>query len=52
MELARVDVSTATFFGVQSGLAMQSLLVCGSEEQKAEWLPGMRAMDDASAPSA
>ena len=45
MEIARVDVSTATFFGVQSGLAMQSLLVCGSEEQKAEWLPGMREMD-------
>ncbi|HEX8385142.1 MAG TPA: acyl-CoA dehydrogenase family protein, partial [Rubricoccaceae bacterium] len=44
MEIARVDVSTATFFGVQSGLAMQSLLVCGSEEQKAEWLPGMRSM--------
>ena len=45
MELARVDVSTATFFGVHSGLAMQSLLVCGSEEQKAEWLPQMRSMD-------
>ena len=45
MEIARVDVSTATFFGVQSGLAMQSLLVCGSEAQKAEWLPGMRSMD-------
>ena len=45
MEIARVDVSTATFFGVHSGLAMQSLLVCGSEEQKAEWLPAMRAME-------
>ncbi len=45
MEIARVDVSTATFFGVHSGLAMQSLLVCGSEEQKAEWLPPMRNMD-------
>ena len=43
MEIARVDVSTATFFGVHSGLAMQSILVCGSEEQKAEWLPQMRA---------
>ncbi|MDT0632247.1 acyl-CoA dehydrogenase family protein [Rubrivirga sp. S365] len=42
MEIARVDVSTATFFGVHSGLAMQSILVCGSEEQKAEWLPKMR----------
>ena len=45
MEIARVDVSTATFFGVHSGLAMQSLLVCGSEEQKAEWLPKMRTWD-------
>ncbi|MGB3541710.1 acyl-CoA dehydrogenase family protein [Rubrivirga sp.] len=45
MEIARVDVSTATFFGVHSGLAMQSLLVCGSEEQKAEWLPQMRSWD-------
>ena len=45
MEIARVDVSTATFFGVHSGLAMQSLLVCGSDAQKAEWLPRMRAWD-------
>ena len=45
MEIARVDVSTATFFGVHSGLAMQSLLVCGSDEQKAEWLPKMRSWD-------
>ena len=45
MEIARVDVSTATFFGVHSGLAMQSLLVCGSDEQKKEWLPAMRAWD-------
>ena len=45
MEIARVDVSTATFFGVHSGLAMQSVLVCGSEEQKAEWLPKMRSWE-------
>ncbi|WP_420454114.1 acyl-CoA dehydrogenase family protein [Rubrivirga sp.] len=45
MEIARIDVSTATFFGVHSGLAMQSILVCGSDEQKAEWLPKMRAWD-------
>ena len=45
MEIARVDVSTATFFGVHSGLAMQSLLVCGSEEQKSEWLPKMRSWE-------
>jgi glutaryl-CoA dehydrogenase len=45
MEMARVDVSTATFFGVHAGLAMQSILICGSEEQKAEWLPKMRTLD-------
>jgi glutaryl-CoA dehydrogenase len=45
MEMARVDVSTATFFGVHAGLAMQSILICGSEEQKAEWLPKMRNLD-------
>ena len=45
MEIARVDVSTATFFGVHSGLAMKSILVCGSDEQKAEWLPKMRSWD-------
>lgn len=45
MEMARVDVSTATFFGVHAGLAMQSILICGSEEQKSEWLPKMRTLD-------
>lgn len=45
MEMARVDVSTATFFGVHAGLAMQSLLLCGSEAQQAEWLPKMRSME-------
>ena len=45
MEIARVDVSTATFFGVHSGLAMQSLLVGGSDAQKAEWLPRMRSWE-------
>ena len=34
MELARIDVSISTFFGVHSGLAMGSIYLCGSEEQK------------------
>ena len=34
MEMARVDCSVSTFFGVQSGLAMGSIYYCGSEEQK------------------
>ena len=41
-EMARVDVSTSTFFGVHSGLAMGSVYLCGSEEQKLEWLPKMQ----------
>ena len=34
MEIARIDCSIATFFGVHSGLAMGSIYLCGSEEQK------------------
>lgn len=45
MELARVDVSISTFFGVHSGLAMGSIYICGSEEQKREWLPKMQRME-------
>src|SRR5258708_5997191 len=41
MELARVDASFATFFGVHSGLAMGSIYLDGSEEQKQKWLPPM-----------
>ena len=42
MELARIDTSISTFFGVQSGLAMGSIYLCGSEEQKQQWLPLMQ----------
>jgi glutaryl-CoA dehydrogenase len=45
MELARVDSSIATFFGVQSGLAMGSIYLCGSEEQKQRWLPPMARLE-------
>jgi glutaryl-CoA dehydrogenase len=41
MELARVDCSIATFHGVHSGLAMGSIYLCGSDEQKRRWLPAM-----------
>ena len=41
MELARVDASFATFFGVHSGLAMGSIVQCGSDEQRERWLPEM-----------
>jgi glutaryl-CoA dehydrogenase len=45
MEFARVDCSFATFFGVHSGLAMGSIFLCGSEEQKQKWLPPMARME-------
>lgn len=39
LELARVDASIATYVGVQNGLALGAVAVCGSPEQRAEWLP-------------
>ena len=45
MELARVDSSIATFIGVHSGLAMGSIYLCGSEEQKQRWLPPMARLE-------
>ncbi len=44
-EIARVDVSTCTFFGVHSGLAMNSINYCGSDEQKREFIPKMIKME-------
>src|SRR5256884_5842097 len=41
MELHRGDGSLGVFLGVHAGLAMQSIAMCGSEEQKARWLPAM-----------
>lgn len=45
MEMARIDVSTATFFGVHAGLAMMSIIQGGSEEQKAQWIPKMMNLE-------
>jgi glutaryl-CoA dehydrogenase len=45
MELARVDSSIATFYGVHSGLAMGSIYLGGSEEQKRKWLPPMARLE-------
>jgi glutaryl-CoA dehydrogenase len=45
LEIARVDCSCATFFGVHSGLAMGSIYLCGSEEQKQRWLPPMARLE-------
>ncbi len=45
MEMSRVDSSIATFFGVHNGLAMGSIYLGGSEEQKQTWLPPMARME-------
>ena len=45
MELARVDPSIGTFMGVHGGLAMGSIMLCGSDEQRERWLPAMARMD-------
>lgn len=41
MELARIDSSIATFWGVHTGLSAGSIYLCGDEEQKQRWLPPM-----------
>ena len=45
MELARVDPSIGTFMGVHGGLAMGSIMLCGSAEQRERWLPAMARME-------
>src|SRR3954465_2251814 len=45
MELSRGDPSMSTFMGVHGGLAMGSIYLCGSEEQKQRWLPPMARME-------
>lgn len=45
MELHRGDGSLGTFLGVQAGLAMKSIAILGSEEQKQRWLPAMARLE-------
>ena len=45
MELSRGDGSVGTFLGVQAGLAMRSIHLLGSEEQKERWLPQMARVE-------
>jgi glutaryl-CoA dehydrogenase len=45
MELNRGDGSLGTFVGVQAGLAMRSIALLGSEEQKRRWLPPMARLE-------
>src|SRR5579875_937622 len=43
-ELARIDGSLNTFFGVHSGLAMGAIALLGSETQKQRWLEPMAGL--------
>ena len=45
MELHRGDGSLGTFLGVQAGLAMKTIAMLGSEEQKQRWLPAMARLE-------
>jgi len=45
MEMARTDTSFCTFWGVHTGLAMNSIYLNGTEEQKQKWLPPMARME-------
>ncbi len=42
LELARVDPSMASYFGVHGGLCLGSILLLGSTAQREEWLPALR----------
>lgn len=45
LELARVDPSIATFYGVHNSLSMGTISRCGSAEQKERWLAPMRDLE-------
>jgi glutaryl-CoA dehydrogenase len=45
MELNRGDGSVGTFYGVHVGLAMKSIALHGSAEQKERWLPPMARLE-------
>ncbi len=44
-EIARIDASVNSFYGVHSGLAMGSIAACGTNEQRERWLPPMSRME-------
>lgn len=45
LEMSRVDASISTFVGVQNGLTSGSIAVCGSDEQRAHWLPRLASAE-------
>ncbi|KAJ3693818.1 hypothetical protein LUZ60_009298 [Juncus effusus] len=44
-EIARVDASCSTFILVHSSLAMLTIALCGSEEQKEKYLPSLSRLN-------
>ena len=44
-EIARVDPSVNSFFGIHTGLAMGSIWAGGTPEQRQRWLPSMARME-------
>ncbi|KAI7742104.1 hypothetical protein M8C21_023416 [Ambrosia artemisiifolia] len=44
-EIARVDASCSTFILVHSSLAMLTISLCGSEQQKQKYLPSLAKLD-------
>lgn len=45
MELARIDGSLATLHGVHTSLAMGTIDLLGSDEQRQRWLPAMKSLE-------
>jgi glutaryl-CoA dehydrogenase len=45
MEIAHTDPSMNSFFGIHNGLAMGSIDLCGSPEQRERWLPAMARLE-------
>ncbi len=45
LEIAHTDPSMNSFFGIHNGLAMGSIDLCGSPEQRERWLPAMARME-------
>ncbi len=43
LELARIDPSMASYFGVHGGLCLGAISLLGSDTQKEEWLPQLRS---------